>query len=64
MLPLTVARGAMREAGDRNVAEVQRVLAALADCCAATNRPDDAAKWRTELQSLGASTRPTSNPSR
>jgi serine/threonine protein kinase len=48
-------------------AEIQRdvvmrdIVAALADACEHTDRPDDAAKWRSELANLEAATRPTTS---
>jgi non-specific serine/threonine protein kinase/serine/threonine-protein kinase len=61
--PLTVAREAFRQTGDADPAWSSRVLQFLAGVCDATQRPDDALRWRGELAALTASTRPASAPS-
>lgn len=42
---------------------LSQVLAALAEVCDHTSRPAEAAKWRTELASLDATTQPIDGPS-
>jgi tetratricopeptide (TPR) repeat protein len=60
--PLSDARAALREAGDRNPALTERVLNELITACDGAHNSDQAAQWRAELAKWHASTKPASQP--
>jgi tetratricopeptide (TPR) repeat protein len=60
--PLIDVYKRLRSAGLEKHVRMHDVVAALAEVCAQTNRPDEASKWRSELARLDAATRPTLAP--
>ena len=61
--PLRDAHRRLTETGQPHHAKTRAVLAALIDVCEHTDRPDEAARWRAELQAAQATTQPTTCPS-
>jgi tetratricopeptide (TPR) repeat protein len=56
--PLREAERRLRETGQGQTENMQRVMSALAEVCEHTDRPDEAAQWRAELSALQATTQP------
>ena len=60
--PLREAHRRLQQTAQQNDPLMREVVAALAEVCDHTNRPDEAAKWRAELALLRAATQPTTAP--
>src|SRR5687768_5309450 len=60
--PLREAHRRLQQTAQPNDPLMREVVAALAEVCDYTNRPDEAAKWRAELALLRAATQPTTAP--
>jgi len=60
--PLRVAMDRVRKGPDPGGYPMRKLARAMIDLCDHTNRPDEAAKWRTELSALQAATQPASQP--
>jgi hypothetical protein len=56
--PLIESHRRLMETGLNKILQARLVVAALADLCDHTNRPTEAAKWRDQLHTLEAATRP------
>jgi hypothetical protein len=60
--PLREAYARMRVTQQEKRERTRIIAQALAEVCEHTDRRDEAARWRAELQSLAAATRPVSRP--
>ncbi len=60
--PLREAHRRLRESNQQRTKTMRNVVAALAQVCDKTNRPDESADWRAELETLEPATRPADAP--
>ena len=56
--PLREAERRLRQTGQEQTENMQKVVWALAEVCNRTDRPDEAAQWRAELAKLTTTTQP------